>query len=127
MYKKGNATPNSTKSIQPKYGIVLGKVHLLCGGGVGGGGGGGGEDVKGGTEIFSGIKGGPLKVLDILKGGGGSKLFKVLVQQGPGVFTPTIVNRIDGLQTPPTVKFRQKSCKIQVKILTFLGKICVIK
>ena len=32
------------------------------------GGGGGDEDVKGGTEIFSGIKGGALKVLDILKG-----------------------------------------------------------
>jgi hypothetical protein len=31
--------------------------------------GGGGEDVKGGTEIFSGIKGGALKVLDVLKGG----------------------------------------------------------
>ena len=31
---------------------------------------GGDEDVKGGgTEIFSGIKGGALKVLDILKGG----------------------------------------------------------
>jgi hypothetical protein len=61
---------------------------------------GGDEDIKGeGTEIFSGIKGGgALKVLDILKGGG-SKLFKVLVQQGPGVFTPTIVNRIDGLET----------------------------
>jgi hypothetical protein len=76
--------------------------------------------LRGGTEIFSGIKGGALKVLDILKGG-------ALVQQGPGVFTPTIVNRIDGLETPPTVKFRQKSCKIQVKILTFSGKICIIK
>ena len=32
-------------------------------------GGGGDEDVKGGTEIFSGIKGGALKVLYILKGG----------------------------------------------------------
>jgi hypothetical protein len=42
---------------------------------------------------ISGIKGEALKVLDILKGGGGSKLFKVLVQQGPGMFTPTIVNR----------------------------------
>ena len=40
----------------------------------------------GGTEMFSGIKGGARKVLDILKGGG-YKLFKVLVQQGPGVFT----------------------------------------
>jgi hypothetical protein len=29
----------------------------------------GDEDVKGGTEIFFGIKGGALKVLDILKGG----------------------------------------------------------
>ena len=61
--------------------------------------GGGDEDVKGGTEIFSGIKGGLLEVLDILKGGGGYKLFKVLVQQGPGVFTPAIVIRIDGLET----------------------------
>ena len=52
----------------------------------------GDEDVKGGggTEIFSGIKGGALKVLDILKGGG-YKLFKVP--------TPTIINRIDGLET----------------------------
>jgi hypothetical protein len=41
--------------------------------------------------------------------GGGSKLFKVLVQQGPGLFTPTIVNRIDGLETPPY-------CEIQAKI-----------
>jgi hypothetical protein len=65
--------------------------------------------LKGGTEIFSGIKGGALKVVDILKGSG-SKLFKVLVQQGPGVFTPTIVNRIDGLETPP-------NCEIQAKIM----------
>ena len=65
--------------------------------------------LRGGTKIFSGIKGGALKVLDILKGGG-SKLFKVLVQQGPGVFTPTIVNRIDGLETPPY-------CEIQAKIM----------
>jgi hypothetical protein len=65
--------------------------------------------LRGDTEIFSGIKGGALKVLDILKGGG-SKLFKVLVQQGPGVFTPTIVNRIDGLETPPY-------CEIQAKIM----------
>ena len=44
-------------------------------------------------KYFLALKGGgALKVLDILKGGG-SKLFKVLVQQG--VFTPTIVNRID--------------------------------
>jgi hypothetical protein len=28
------------------------------------------EMLSGGTEIFSGIKGGALKVLDILKGGG---------------------------------------------------------
>jgi hypothetical protein len=27
--------------------------------------------------------------------GGGSKLFKVLVQQGPGVFTPTIVDQAE--------------------------------
>ena len=32
-----------------------------------------------------------------------------------------------GVKLPPTVKFKQKSCKIQVKILTFSGKICVIK
>jgi hypothetical protein len=69
--------------------IALGEVHLLCRGGD--------EDVKGGTKIFSGIKGGALKVLDILKGG--SKLFKVLVQQVPGVSTPTIVNRIHDLET----------------------------
>jgi hypothetical protein len=81
----------------------------------------GDEDVKGGTEIFSGIKGEALNVLDILKGG--SKLFKILVQQGPGVFTPTIVNRIDGLETPPYcemqlknhVKFKLKFWHIQVK------------
>ena len=39
----------------------------------------------GGTEIFSGIKGGALKVRDILKGG--YRPFKVLVQKGPGVFS----------------------------------------
>jgi ribose 5-phosphate isomerase len=46
---------------------------------------------RGGHRNISGIKGGggALKVLDILMGG--SKHFKVLVQQGPGVFTPTIV------------------------------------
>ena len=38
--------------------------------------GGGMKMLRGGTEIFSGLKGGALKVLDILKGG--SKLFKVL-------------------------------------------------
>ena len=39
---------------------------------------GGDEDVKGGggTEIFSGIKGGALKVLDILKGGGAPNFSK---------------------------------------------------
>jgi hypothetical protein len=37
----------------------------------GGGGGGGMKMLRGGTEIFSGIKGGAQKVLDILKGGGG--------------------------------------------------------
>jgi hypothetical protein len=36
-------------------------------------------------DIFSGIIEGALKVLDIPKGGGGYKLFKVLVQEGPGV------------------------------------------
>jgi hypothetical protein len=54
-----------------------------------------------GTEIFYGIKRGGSKSSRYTEGGGGSKLFKVLVQQGPGVFTPTIVNRIDGLETPP--------------------------
>ena len=45
--------------------------------------------LRGGVPIiFFGIRGGALKVLDIPKGGG-YKLFKVLVQQGPGVFTPT--------------------------------------
>jgi hypothetical protein len=44
----------------------------------------GDEDVKGGTEIFSGIKGGALKVLDIQKGG--SKLFR-----SSELLTPTIV------------------------------------
>ena len=39
-------------------------MHLLCRGG----GGGGGEGLRGGTEIFSGIRGEALKVLDILKG-----------------------------------------------------------
>ena len=49
-------------------------------------GGGGDEDVKGGApKYFLALKGGALKVLDILKAG--YKLFKVLVQQGPGVFT----------------------------------------
>ena len=48
----------------------LGKVHLLCRGG-------GGEDVKGGTEIFSGIKGGGSESSRYTEGGG-SKLFKVL-------------------------------------------------
>jgi hypothetical protein len=33
--------------------------------------GGGMKMLRGGTEIFSDIKGGALKVLDILKGGGG--------------------------------------------------------
>jgi hypothetical protein len=32
-----------------------------------------------------------------------------------------------GVNPPPTVKIRQKSGKIQVKILTFSGKICLIK
>jgi hypothetical protein len=54
------------------------------GGGPGGGGGGGGG---GGTEIYSGIKGAGSESSE-----GGYKRFKVLVQQGPGVFTPTIVN-----------------------------------
>ena len=56
--------------------------------------------LRGAPKYFLALKG-ALKVLDILKVGGGRgyKLFKVLVQQGPGVFTLTIVNRIDGLET----------------------------
>jgi hypothetical protein len=41
-----------------------------------------------GTEIYSGIKGAGSESSE-----GGYKRFKVLVQQGPGVFTPTIVNK----------------------------------
>jgi hypothetical protein len=65
--------------------------------------------LRGGTEIYSGIKGGGLWKFSIYWRGG-SKLFNVLVQQGPGVFTPTIVNRIDGLETP-------SYCEIQAKIM----------
>ena len=62
--------------------------------------GGGDKNVRGGTEIFSGIKGGGgAQSSRCTEGGGGSKLFKVLIQQGPGAFTPTIVNIIDGLET----------------------------
>jgi hypothetical protein len=32
----------------------------------------------------------------------------------------------EGVKLPPTVKFRQKSCKIQFRSLTFSGKIWVI-
>jgi hypothetical protein len=54
--------------------------------------------LRGAPKYFPALKvgGGALKVLDILKGGG-YKLFKVLVQQGPGVFTPTIVNRMNNI------------------------------
>ena len=59
----------------------------------------GDEDFKGGgTEIFSGIKRGGSESSRNSEGGG-YELFKVLLQQGPEVFTPTIVNRIDGLET----------------------------
>jgi hypothetical protein len=51
------------------------------------------------TEIFSGIKGGGGSESSQYTEGGGYKLFKVLVQQGPGVFTPTVFNRIYGLKT----------------------------
>ena len=44
----------------------------------------------GAPKYFLALKGEALKVLDILKGGG-YKLFKVLVQQRPGVLTHTIV------------------------------------
>jgi hypothetical protein len=64
--------------------------------------------LRGAPKYFLALKGGALNVLDILKGG--SKLFKVLVQQGPGVFTTTIVNRIDGLEIPPY-------CEMQAKIM----------
>jgi hypothetical protein len=42
--------------------------------------------LKGGSESSRYTEGG---------GGGGYKLFKVLVQQGLGLFAPTIVNRIE--------------------------------
>jgi hypothetical protein len=55
--------------------------------------GGGDEDVKGGGhQYFPALKGvGGSESSRYTDGGGGSKRFKVLVQQGPGVFTPTIV------------------------------------
>jgi hypothetical protein len=52
--------------------------------------------LRGAPKYFLALKGGALKVLGILKGG--SKLFKVLLQQGPGVFIPTIVNIIGKIQ-----------------------------
>jgi hypothetical protein len=52
---------------------------------------GGMKMLRGGApKYFLALKGEALKVLDILKGGG-YKLFKVLVQQRPGVLTHTIV------------------------------------
>ncbi len=45
--------------------------------------------LRGGTEIFSGIKGGAMKFLDIPKGGGGGAL-KTFQNFGPaGDWTPT--------------------------------------
>jgi hypothetical protein len=58
--------------------------------------GGGVKMLRGALKYFLALKGGALNVLDIVKGG--SNLFKVLVQQGPGVFTPTIVNIIGKIQ-----------------------------
>ena len=54
--------------------MILGKVHLLCRGG-------GMKMLRGGTEIFSGIKGGGTESSRYTEGGGS----KVLVQQGPGL------------------------------------------
>jgi hypothetical protein len=51
----------------------------------------------------------------------------ILDQDGSWCARLSIVNRIDGLETPPYCEIQAKSCKIQVKILTFSGKICVIK
>ena len=65
--------------------------------------------LRGAPKYFLALKGGS-ESSRYTEGGGGSKLFNVLVQQGPGVFTPTIVNRIDGLETPPY-------CEIQAKIM----------
>ncbi len=45
--------------------IPLGKVHLLCQGG------GGMKMLRGGTEIFSGNKGGGSEISRYTKGGGG--------------------------------------------------------
>jgi hypothetical protein len=57
----------------------------------------GDEDVKGGApKYFLALKGGSES--SRYTKGGGYKLFKVLIQQGPGVFIPTIVNIIDGLE-----------------------------
>jgi hypothetical protein len=64
--------------------------------------------LRGAPKSFLALKGGSES--SRYTEGGGSKLFNVLVQQGPGVFTPTIVNRIDGLETPPY-------CEIQAKIM----------
>ena len=46
--------------------------------------------LRGAPKYFLALKGGS-ESSRYTEGGGGSKLFKVLVQQGPGVFTPTIV------------------------------------
>ena len=54
--------------------------------------------LRGAPKYFLALKGGGSENSRYTEEGG-SKLFKVLVQQGPGVFTPTIVNRIDGLET----------------------------
>jgi hypothetical protein len=54
---------------------------------------------RGAPKYFLALKGGGGSESSQYTEGGGYKLFKVLVLQGPGVFTPTVVNRIDGLET----------------------------
>ena len=69
--------------------VRLGKVHLLCRGPAPLTSSSPPHGNIFGSESFQYTEG----------GGGGFKLFKVLVQQEPGVLTPTVVNRIDGLET----------------------------
>jgi hypothetical protein len=42
----------------------------------------------GAPKYFLALKGGALKILDILKGRGGVQTFQSFQSQGPGVFTP---------------------------------------
>ena len=55
--------------------------------------------LRGVLKYFLSLKGGSESSRYTEGGGGGYKLFKDLVQQEPGVFTPTIVNRIEGFET----------------------------